>query len=78
MKLSQCIRCFIKISAKNKTKYFEELFDRINLSVSRQEIEDTIQAGSYFEKVHSDDISHFVQNHEEVIDRFGNQFDDWN
>jgi hypothetical protein len=62
---------------QDKTKYFEELFNRINFSISREEIEDTIQAGSYFKKVHSDDISNFVQNHEEVLARFGDRFDDW-
>ena len=62
---------------QDKFKYFEELFGRINLPVSREEIEDTLQKGAHFKKVHSDDISNFVQNHEEVTDKFGHRFDDW-
>ena len=28
-------------------------------------------------KVHSDDISEFVENHREVLDRFGDSFGEW-
>jgi hypothetical protein len=61
----------------DKFQYFEEMFSRINLPVSREEIDTALGKGSYFKKVHSDDISSFVVNHEEIIDKFGNRFVEW-
>ncbi len=69
---------FYESFCQDKVMYFEELFERINLSVSRDKIKESLMKGSYFKKVHSNDISHFVVNHEEVLDRFGNRFVDWN
>jgi len=45
---------------QNKHQYFEEMFSRIHLPISREEIEASLEKGSYFKKVHSDDISNFV------------------
>ena len=62
---------------QDKIQFFDELFSRINLSISREEIDGALQKGAYFKKVHSDDISSFVQNHEEVMDKFGDRFMEW-
>jgi hypothetical protein len=33
--------------------------------------------GAFFEKVHSDKISDFVENREEVLEKFGKRFVSW-
>ena len=62
---------------QDKVGYFEELFNKVNLTITREEISNTLQKGAYFEKVHSNNISSFVENHEEVMSRFGKRFVDW-
>jgi len=61
----------------DKLVFFAEMFSIINLSVSRDDIESAVEKGSYFKKVHSDNISSFVENHEEVIEKFGHRFVEW-
>lgn len=41
------------------------------------DIENAIKLGSVFKKVHSDDISEFVINHEEVLKKFGDRCQMW-
>ncbi len=49
----------------------------LELKISAEEIDAVLQRGEYFEKVHSDDISEFVVNHQEVLEKFGNRFISW-
>ena len=58
----------------DKTAYFKRFFELVDLQVSETEIDSAIEKGAYFKKVHSNDISDFVLNHEEVLKRFGNRF----
>jgi len=62
---------------EDKQKYFGEIFEFLDLKVSGEEIDAAINAGGYFKKVHSDNISDFVENHEEVNEKFGNRFVSW-
>jgi hypothetical protein len=55
----------------DKMTYFQDFFSNLDIAVSKDEIETAISSGSVFKKVHSDDISEFVINHQEVIRRFG-------
>lgn len=58
-------------------KYFEGLLAEIECRSSRPAIESALTTGTELEKVHSDDISDFVTNHEEVMDRFSHRFVQW-
>jgi hypothetical protein len=55
----------------DKQEYLARIFDIIELNPSTEEIDAALKKGTYFEKVHSDDISKFVVNHEEVEEKFG-------
>jgi hypothetical protein len=55
----------------DKQKYLNRIFDILELNTSTQEIDAALKKGTYFEKVHSDDITNFVVNHEEVMEKFG-------
>lgn len=55
----------------DKQKYLNRILDILELNTSKEEIDAALKMGAYFEKVHSDDISNFVVNHEEVTEKFG-------
>ena len=57
--------------------YFVNLFGKLDIPVDSGYIESTITDGTKLKKVHSDDISTFVANHEEVMGRFGNAYSSW-
>lgn len=61
----------------DKYNYFNQIFEILELEISKDEIDTAIKRGAYFKKVHSDDISDFVVNHQEVIEKFGNSFISW-
>ena len=61
----------------NKEEYTIKLLDYLGIRTSSDEIKKVIIKGSFFEKVHSDDYSDFVENHEEVKERFGERFVSW-
>ena len=51
--------------------FFHKLFRAIEHPVTDAEIDAVLEKGTPFRKVHSDDISEFVLNHEEIEARFG-------
>jgi len=55
----------------DKQKYLNRILDILELKTSTEEIDAALKKGTYFEKVHSDDITNFVVNHEEVKEKFG-------
>jgi hypothetical protein len=55
----------------DKRKYLNRIVDILELNTSTEEIDAALRKGAYFEKVHSDDITNFVVNHEEVKEKFG-------
>ena len=61
----------------DKYKYFSQIFDFLDLQVSSEQIDVALNEGEYFKKVHSDDISDFVENHEEVKEKFADRFISW-
>lgn len=61
----------------DKQHYFRRISDLLELNISTEEIDAAIKSGAYFKKVHSDDISEFVENHEEVKEKFVNCFVSW-
>ena len=61
----------------DKPAYFRRLCGLIGLKRSDADVRAALENGAYFEKVHSDDISSFVENHEEVMARFGDRFVRW-
>ena len=62
---------------KDKHKYFEQIFKFLELEISKKKIDVALEHGAYFKKVHSDDISDFVVNHQEVLKIFNNRFISW-
>ena len=56
----------------DKQKYIDRILNILELNTSKEEMDAALTKGTYFEKVHSDDISDFVVNHEEVKEKFVN------
>ncbi len=61
----------------DKRSYLERLFRILELDITSDEISQVLGQEEYFKKVHSDDISEFVENHEEVTSRFAGRFISW-
>jgi len=61
----------------DKQQYFSRALDFLGLKISMEEIDTALNKGAYFEKVHSSIIADFVENHEEVEEKFGNRFISW-
>ena len=61
----------------DKTRYFTRLLELLEIDISHAELESALELGSNFKKVHSDDISDFVENHEEVTEIFGERYVKW-
>jgi hypothetical protein len=61
----------------DKQTYFQDFFSKLDLYIAPKDVATALKAGSVFKKVHSDDISEFVINHEEVLERFGDRAIGW-
>jgi hypothetical protein len=61
----------------DRRKYLESLFAILELNITHDEITHVLGQEEYLKKVHSDDISEFVDNHEEVMSRFADRFVSW-
>lgn len=61
----------------DKRSYFERLFRILELDIKSDEISQVLDQEEYFKKVHSDDISEFVENHDEVTSRFAGRYVSW-
>ena len=61
----------------DKRSYLERLFRILELDITSDEISHVLGQEEYYKKVHSDDISEFVENHEEVTSRFADRFVSW-
>lgn len=61
-----------------KERYFSRFFGLLGIETSASEIQEALSKGSHFEKVHPDEISEFVINHEEVVERLGTPYLPWN
>jgi len=58
----------------DKQKYLNRILDLLELKTSSEEVDAALERGTYFEKVHSHDITNFVVNHEEVMEKFGKYY----
>ena len=61
----------------DKQRYFTRVLELLEIDISYAELESALELGSNFKKVHSDDISDFVENHEEVTEIFGERYVAW-
>jgi len=61
----------------DKRSYLESLFKILELDITGDEITQVLEQEEYFKKVHSDDISEFVENYEEVTHRFAGRYVSW-
>jgi hypothetical protein len=61
----------------DKRSYLEALFEVLELEISDDEINRVLSQEEYLKKVHPDEISEFVENHEEVMTRFSDRFVSW-
>jgi hypothetical protein len=61
----------------DKRGYLERLFKILELDITSDEISQVLGQEEYIKKVHSDDISEFVENHEEVTSRFADRYVSW-
>ena len=69
----ECHPLYYEDFLADKNAYFRCLMDFLEIDISDEEIDKALEKGAYFQKVHSDDISDFVINHQEVLDRFGDR-----
>ena len=58
--------------------YLEDFCQKLGISYSSDDIINALNQGTSFQKVHSEDISEFVINHEEVLEKFGDRYLAWN
>ena len=61
----------------DKKSYLTRLLECLEIQASANDIDAALEEGAYFKKVHSDDISGFVENHEELIRQFGERYISW-
>ncbi|NQZ09130.1 MAG: hypothetical protein HRT35_18385 [Algicola sp.] len=61
----------------DKPAYLARLFNCLELDISPEQVNEVIKSKEYFKKVHSDDLSAFVINHKEVMEKVGNRFYSW-
>lgn len=61
----------------DKPGWLRQVTDAVEVDVTDAELQQAIEAGSRLKKVHSNDISTFVSNHEEVMARFGDAWFGW-
>lgn len=54
----------------DKTAYFKGLFEKLDLTISEQEIDATLRQGSLYKKVHPEALSEFIRNHEEILSKY--------
>ena len=62
---------------EDKPTYFRRVFEILEIPITEEEINVVINKGAYFKKVHSDQLSDFVENHQEVMEKFGDRFVSW-
>ena len=62
---------------EDKTKYFQDLYRHLGVEKNEDEVNASVAEGTSLKKVHKDDISSFVNNHEEVMAQFGKAFVAW-
>jgi len=62
----------------DKPTYLTRLFKLIELAVPAAQISEVLSQEAYFKKVHSDDLSQFVINHQQVMEQVGERFYRWN
>lgn len=62
---------------EDRVGYFRDLLTHLDVSISQSQILSYLSRGAFFKKVHSHNISEFVENHEEVLDLFGGRFQSW-
>jgi hypothetical protein len=61
----------------DKLGYFQRVCEILGITISTEAIAAVVDRGAGFEKVHPDEISDFVINHEEVMNRLGHRFVRW-
>jgi len=61
----------------SKRSYLKNLFEILELEISDDELSHALSQEERLKKVHSDDISEFVENHEEVLSKFSDRFVPW-
>jgi hypothetical protein len=52
----------------NKLEFFKDIFQKLEIKISAQDLCDFCNQELYYKKVHSDDISKFIVNYQEVLD----------
>lgn len=52
---------------RDKSSFFASIFQYLDLEISYENLQCGLKKGGHFSKVHNDDLSSFVENHEEVI-----------
>jgi LPS sulfotransferase NodH len=62
---------------RDRATTVEQILQFLGVKVPRDRIDSIISQKEQFVKVHSDDIRDFVENYDEVIEKFGNRFAAW-
>jgi hypothetical protein len=54
----------------DKTAYFKRLFETLDIAISEPAIAATLRRGSLYKKVHPEQLSEFISNHEEILGKY--------
>ena len=61
----------------DKQQFFSHILNILEIEITKKEIEAALNEGMFYQKVHSNKISDFVENHEEIERMFGDRFISW-
>ena len=63
---------------QDKFRFFQNIFNKLCINMTKEELISSLEKGTCYKKVHSDDISTFVLNYQEVYEKFGDKLINWN
>jgi hypothetical protein len=66
----EAIPLYYEDFCNNKIDYFKQLLRRLDITITDSDIMQAIRKDCHYKKVHPDDISEFVENHEEISKKF--------
>lgn len=62
---------------QDKQSYLQRVFEILEIPITEEEINAAINKGAFFQKVHSNQLSDFVENHQQVMEKFRDRFAVW-
>jgi hypothetical protein len=61
----------------NRLGYFQGILRYLEIPMSEPQLQSALERGTSLKRVHSGEISDYVENHQEVVEKFSNRFISW-